>query len=329
MPDGPLNSDGLTAPLTVGYSDPTSLDAYSLRIDHTIHQHLSLFGRYNHAPSTEWVRTWSADQNFTANADSATVGATWVSTSSVVNDFRGNWSRDRGGNYFVIDSFHGAVPPPDAAMFPPGYSSRADRFLFFPPGSDGEITKGPQKSNAQKQLNFIDNFAVTARTHQLKFGADFRHLNPANDTGNYSFIIGVNSYANLQTGIVDSLANFGGAAITAAIDNYSFFAQDIWKTSPRLTLTYGLRWEINTPIHSVTPGKPLYAVTGIFDSAPFGLAPAGTPLWHTRFNNFAPRVGGAFQLTPQTVLRGGFGRYYDLGYGGALAGTMIYFPYSL
>ena len=327
LPDGPLNSDGLTAPLTVGYSDPTSLDAYSIRVDHTINQHLSLFGRFNHAPSTESARYWSSDQNFTANADSATVGATWVSTSGVVNDFRGNWSRDTGGNYSVMDNFHGALPPPDAAMFPPGYSSAADQFGFSTPASDGGVTKGPQEANVQKQLNFLDNFSITSGAHQLKFGADFRHLNPASNSDDYRFFIAANSYASLQAGIVDSVYNTGGSAITAAIDNYSFFAQDIWKTSPRLTLTYGLRWEINTPIHSVTPGKPLYAVTGIFDSAPFGLAPAGTPLWHTRFTNFAPRVGGAFQLTPQTVLRGGFGLYYDLGYGGGLAGTMIWFPY--
>ena len=327
LPDGPINPDGVTASLTVGYSEPTSLDAYSIRIDHTIHQHLSLFGRYNHAPSTESVRAWSEDQNFTDNADSATFGATWVSTSGVVNDFRGNWSRDTGGNYSVMDSFHGALPPPDAAMFPPGYSSGADQFLFFPPGSTGRITKGPQKSNAQKQLNIIDNFSVTAGAHQLKFGADFRHLNPASDTYNYQLSIRANTYASMQAGIVDSVYNTGGAAISAAIDNYSLFAQDIWKTSPRLTLTYGLRWEINTPIRSVTPGKPLYAVTGIFDSGPFGLASAATPLWHTRFDNFAPRLGAAFQLTPQTVLRGGFGLYYDLGYGGGLAGTMIGFPY--
>ena len=103
--------------------------------------------------------------------------------------------------------------------------------------------------------------------------------------------------------------------------------EDIWKVSPRLTLTYGLRWEINTPMHSITSGKPLYAVTGVFDSAPFGLGARGTPLWHTRFDNFAPRFGATFQVAPQTVLRGGFGRYYDLGYGGHLSGTMILFPY--
>jgi hypothetical protein len=327
LPNGPLNSDGLTAPLTVGYSDPTSLNAYSLRIDHTINRHLNLFGRYNHAPSTESVRMWSEEQNFAANSDSATVGSTFASTPGIVNDFRANWSRNTGGHTTVMDNFHGAVPPPDSAMYPQGYSSRTSQFVLELPGLDGEVRSGPQEANVQKQLNFIDNFSMTVRSHQLKLGADFRHLTPTSDTNDYNLLVSAYTYSSLQAGIVDQVFTTSGTSITAAINNYSFFAQDIWKASPRLTLTYGLRWEINTPMRSITPGRPLYAVTGIFDSAQFGFAPMATPLWHTRFNNFAPRVGAAFQLTHQTVLRGGFGRFYDLGYGGGLAGTMVNFPY--
>ncbi len=52
---------------------------------------------------------------------------------------------------------------------------------------------------------------------------------------------------------------------------------------------------------------------GIFDSNPLAVVP-GT-LWHTRFNNFAPRVGAAYQITPKTVARAAFGVFYDLGYG--------------
>ena len=331
LPDGPVNSDGLTAPLTVGYSDPTSLNATSLRLDHTINQHLNLFGRYNHAPSTQSVRLWSEEQNYTDRSDSATVGATFVWTSGTVEDFRANWSRNTGGHTTVLDGFHGAVPPPDSALYPPGYSSQTSQFLFVPPlpiDTNAEVRSGPQEANAQKQLNFIDNFSLTARAHQLKFGADFRHLNPATNSNAYDLLIEADTYASLQAGTLDSVFTTSGSQITAAINNYSLFAQDIWKVSPRLTLTYGLRWEINTPMHSVTPGKPLYVVTGIFDSAPFGLAPAGTPLWHTRFDNFAPRFGATFQVAPQTVLRGGIGRYYDLGYGGNIAATMVYFPYE-
>jgi hypothetical protein len=331
LPDGPVNSDGLTAPLTVGYSDPTSLNATSLRIDHTINHHLNLFGRYNHAPSMQSVRLWSEEQNYTDQSDSATVGATFVWTSSTTDDFRANWSRNTGGHTTILDGFHGAIPPPDSAMYPPGYSSQTGQFLFLPPlplDTNAEVRSGPQEANVEKQLNFIDNFSLTARAHQLKFGADFRHLNPVTNGNQYGLNIQAFSYASLQDGTVDSVFTTRGTPITAAINNYSFFVQDIWKASPRLTLTYGVRWEINTPIRSVTAGKPLYAMTGVFDSAPIGLAPAGTPLWHARFDNLAPRFGAAFQLAPQTVLRGGFGRYYDLGYGGNIAGAMVYFPYE-
>src|SRR3984885_13836985 len=292
LPDGPVNSDGLTAPLTVGYSDPTSLNATSLRIDHTINQHLNVFGRYNHAPSAQSTRLWSEESTFAGGSDSATLGATLVLTSGMVNDFRANWSRNTASQTTVLDSFHGAIPPPDSAMYPPGYSSKTSQFVFIPPlpiDTDAEVRSGPLYVNVQKQLNFLDNFSLTVRAHQLKFGVDFRHLNPATNTNSYDLLIQEHSYAGLQAGTVDSIFTTRGSQIAAAINNYSFFVQDIWKASPRLTLTYGLRWEINTPMHSITPGKPLYAVTGVFDSAPFGLAPAGTPLWHTRFDNLAPR----------------------------------------
>jgi hypothetical protein len=93
----------------------------------------------------------------------------------------------------------------------------------------------------------------------------------------------------------------------------------------RLTLTYGLRWEINPAPESASSGEPLYAVHGIFDSNPLALVREAP--WRTRFSNFAPRIGAAWQLTPETVVRGGFGLFYDLGYGnvGDDAGGYPYF----
>ena len=132
----------------------------------------------------------------------------------------------------------------------------------------------------------------------------------------------------LRNGTVDQLITSASTPITAHVDNWSFFGQDTWKMSPRLSLTYGFRWEINTPPVSDTAGHPLYAVQGIFDSNPLQLAPAGTPLWQTQYNTLAPRIGAAYQITPRTLLRGGFGFFYDLGYAGGVAGTMGgEFPY--
>ena len=108
-------------------------------------------------------------------------------------------------------------------------------------------------------------------------------------------------------------------------NNYSLFAQDTWRATNRLTLTYGLRWEINTPPVSTTADKPLYVIQGIFDSNAIAAVPG--PLWHTQFNNFAPRIGAAYQINSNTVVRGGGGIYYDLGDGNVGAGALG-FPYG-
>jgi len=96
-----------------------------------------------------------------------------------------------------------------------------------------------------------------------------------------------------------------------------------------LTLTYGLRWEINPPLK----GKNLanqFTITGLNNPATLALAPRGTPLYDTTYGNVAPRIGVAYQLHGEgnwdTVLRGGFGTFYDLG-SGSLGGFTNQFPF--
>ena len=85
--------------------------------------------------------------------------------------------------------------------------------------------------------------------------------------------------------------------------------------SQRLSLSLGLRWDVN-PAPGVTQGLKPYTVQG---SGPdtWALAPQGTPLWQTTYGNFAPRLGVAYVLnnTPgrETVVRGGGGVFFDTG----------------
>src|SRR5262249_32015089 len=113
--------------------------------------------------------------------------------------------------------------------------------------------------------------------------------------------------------------------------NFSFYGQDAWKITPRLTLTYGLRWDINPALKGKNSANDPFAIVGLDHPAAIALAPRGTPLYRTTYGNVAPRLGLAYQLTERpnwgTVLRAGFGVFYDLG-SGSVAGGSGFFPFS-
>jgi hypothetical protein len=337
LPTGPLidpTCDNITNPclagLTAAYSNPSVLNATSLRVDHNLNGKLHLFVRYNHAPSYDGARDWEEVAYDNANTDTLTVGATITLTPTKVNDFRANWSRHTGTTSTSLTSFYGSVAPPDSVLFPsvsPFSPARGQGIFLFTAGENVmDVRQGTAISNVQRQLNFVDTFDWSVGTHQLKFGFDYRRLSPTSEES-LSYLTGQETepFQALVLGNVDSIAIFDQDRFSVNIDNYSLFAQDTWKATNKLTLTYGLRWEINSPPESATSGHPLYITQGVFDSGPIAVVPGD--LWHTRFGNFAPRIGGAYQVTPKTVVRGGFGLFYDLGYGniGNASGN---FPYT-
>ena len=329
VPDGSVNPDGVTAPLTVAYSDPSTFDSFNVRLDHTFSQRATIFVRYDHAPLSQWTRYWSENDRFAANTDVITVGTAMSFGGNKVNNLGVNWGHATSNLSAVMDNFYGAVPPSDSAMFPSGYTSKTSQFaMTLTPGLAGEIRQGPIINNVQTVFNPVDSFSVSVGTHQLKFGLDYRRLTPTNGAPAYSLGVVAGSYSNLQAGVANAVSTLGNATITTRTNNYSIFGQDTWQASAHLTLTYGLRWEINTPPVSSNAEQPLYAVNGIFNSQSFGLAPAGTPLYHTTFSNLAPRIGAAYRLKSDMLLRGGFGLFYDLGFGSGVAGMVPTFPYA-
>jgi hypothetical protein len=305
------------ATVNAAYSDPSSLNATSIRVDHNLTGKVTLFGRYNHSPSYSATRSWEELGFNHSNTDTVTVGATASLGPTRVNDFRANWSRNTASFVDALTNFHGAVAPPTSVVYPsstPFSFDKGQALVFFEGLGNGdmEVREGTHFSSDQRQFNFLDTFSWAVGAHQLKFGIDYRRLNSATTEGTgYGFFpVG---YRDLTAGTATSVLLGASDLVSVNLNNYSLFAQDTWRVKSRLTLTCGLRWEINTPPVSPTPGKPLYALQGIFDSKPIALV--AQPLWHTDFRNFAPRIGAAYQLTDKTMLRGGFGVFYDLGYG--------------
>jgi len=333
LPNGNDLGNGL-AEFNASYSLPSSLDAYSLRMDHTVNSRIALFARYNYSPSQTLLRGPLAELNNTLDTEIRTHTLTMGSTQSLRNDFhnevRVNYGNLRTTSIFHLDAFGGAVPLADSLLFPSGFSSANAVFGLSINGSGG-FDIGRNGINEQRQLNVVDNLSFTAGNHQLKFGTDYRWLAPFTSPFAYlqSALFSDMSGAISGTPLATLVQAERGASLLAR--NFSLYAQDTWTVTSRLNLTYGIRWEINPSFKGKNSDSELLTVQGLNDPATMTLAPRGTPLYTTTYGNLAPRVGLSYRLTTksawETVIRGGFGVFYDLGYG-SLASQANEFPFT-
>jgi hypothetical protein len=341
LPNGPnrIGANGQPngwAVFNASYSNPLDLDATSIRIDHTANSRLAFFGRYNYSPSSVIERGQSTSftvntlSHFSITTQTLTGGATMSFSPHVIGEIRLNYSKNTGRTFFDVDDFGGAVVPPDSLLFRQGASSGTDLSqIFFVNTLNTSIAVGTSAENLQRQFNAVSNLSVIASSHQFKFGIDYRRLTPVIQPQNYSILVQFNGI-----GTPGAATQPVGAALTGAIQgavvrassgsrfplftNLSLYGQDNWNVRRRLTLSYGLRWELNLPA-TETSGQSAATVIGLNNPATATIATPGTPLWNTSYTNFAPRVGITYQLFQksgrETVIRAGGGIFYDLGYG--------------
>jgi hypothetical protein len=328
QPDDRTVTPGIySSTFTSSFPNRATLDAGSIRIDHSLNDRFAIFGRYNDAPSQFVSRPSGSISLQTAPTDTKTltVGANMLFKPDFSNMVRANYSRQTAGNLFELDSFGGAVPLNPSLVL--GSVSPSSSLAFFQMGGVS-APFGLGARNRATQVNFVDDVSLTTGRHELKFGADYRAIfldtNPPHYTvsalvvSTQAFITGPSAG---QTPFF-SVGNNLPARVLAP--SFSLYGQDSWKASHRLTLTYGLRWEL-APAPSGRGTTALGAWSNTNNFSQLALAPAGTPLWQTTYSNFAPRVGAAYSLTSRGdfVVRAGFGLFYDSAAGaiGTLAGS--------
>src|SRR5262249_55068785 len=137
QPNGKDLGNGL-AEFAASYTNTSRLDATSVRIDHSIGQKWSVFGRYNNAPSEGKPRDIANLSLLSLTrfvTQTVTIGATGALTSHSSNEFRFNFSDNTGKVSEAADNFSGAVPVSIAAALPSQFVSDTSSFswsLFFP-----------------------------------------------------------------------------------------------------------------------------------------------------------------------------------------------------
>ncbi len=203
---------------------------------------------------------------------------------------------------------------------------------------------GPDFStNANGRMTFTETLAWTKGRHSIKFGgnvwteyANAREGFQSSGAFTFSNLTTSQPNASSYTSWGSSMASFLlGELSSASISepyargeryrSYALFAQDEWRATTRLTLSYGLRWEGNgapfepngaasgfspliaNPKAGGLPGALLYAGTGTGRSGSRSLSDG----W---YGGFGPRLGVAYQATPKTVIRASGGIYYAPGF---------------
>jgi hypothetical protein len=315
------------------WSNPSRIDAYSIRLDHAVNEKLKLFFRFSDTPSNSAARgtgfagTPSMNSLNDYTIRTYTLGATSMLSSRIGNDFRLNYSSNSNVTSTAIQSFAGGQAVNLAQL--QGINTAANTGYNVAFVLDWEpppplLTQGGQ-SGEQRQWNIVDTVSLSIGAHQLKLGIDYRRLSPIQRAWSPYATYVYLSEASVQANSIDVGVGESYAVAYPVYLNFSAFAQDDWKLTPRLNLSMGLRWEVN-PAPGAAKGNLPYTVQGVNDLSTMTLAPQGTPLWKTSWYNFAPRLGAAYVLrnSPrfETVLRGGGGVFFDTGQQAGSAGYM-------
>ena len=301
---------------------------------------------------------------------------TWTITNSTVNEFRFNYNREAQRTFqhpvrtsvvqdscptaptWLTDAL-GNVPcfsdgtQGNATGIHPGLGAQHEGLPFvqlsggFTIGNNGE-GELPQVGNS---FQWSDSLSRVVGNHSLKFGGDVRRQRFDQtlyfDVSGEYFVDGTSSNTTAgDTVFSDYLLGFPGSygQGSAQVENVRstglyLFAQDSWKIRPNITLNYGLRWELNTPIadisHHVQTFRPGQSTKifpcqlsqasidalGTSDCSPYfptGLlvpGDAGVPagMTQTYYKAFAPRIGIAWSpgTSGKTSIRAGWGLFYN------------------
>lgn len=310
---------------------PTGDQNLLVRTDYILNGQHSFDARYNLIHSTaitapgvnsasQGVASY-ANLNTSSQSNYGNVGWTWVLSPSLLNVMRFGYKRFESKQFptdnRTLNDFGGNFVLPGIPTLP--------EFSFSNAFALGSTSQGFQDHiNENVELN--ESVSWTKGNHSIKGGFQFlrlQYLQRADNPGQLSFsttFTGV-SIADGLMGLANSV-QAQNRLIQGGIQHDVFlYLQDDWRATPKLTLNYGLRYEL--PYQWFEPhGQSATFVPGIqstvFPTAPGGLGFPGDygvlpSLVPTDFNGLAPRVGFAYDVTGEgnLLVRGGFGVFFD------------------
>jgi outer membrane receptor protein involved in Fe transport len=313
-----------------GFGDIVAERFQQWNITHTWTISNSMVNEFRFNYNREGQQTFQHPANTELVQNSCPPAPSWLTTvTGNPPCFYGDGSTDPNGSLYGIHPFVGASREGLPFMAISGGFSLGNDW-------EGEL---PQTGNS---FQWADSLTRISGNHTLRFGVDvrrqqFNQFYYYNVNGEFTYSGGgpnnvgaANLYPNFLLGLPDTFAE--GSPQNEEIRNTGLylFAQDSWKMRPNLTLNYGLRWELNTPladksrhVETFRPGQsstvyPCGGVTDCSSQDAIGLVVPGDPgippgMTQTYYKAFAPRIGIAWSpgSSGKTSIRAGWGLFYN------------------
>ncbi len=329
-------------------------DQADVRIDVPVNDKLRTFGRYDYALyRLEGAPAFGAigGQGFgitnttgtsLVQNQSAALGADYVVNSTLLTDLRLGYF-----NYHVSENKFSGGTPASAAGIPNLNTLPDTSGLPSFNISDNSISNfGNQGCNcplleSEQVYQLNNNWTKVVGNHTIKFGGDFRYAfnlrnsSDNNRSGVLNFNNGATSgpdgtgsgLASLLFGQVNEFLRFDVYQNDAANrqKRLAFYGQDSYRVTQKLTVNYGVRWDIIYPETVNGAGKGGFSSIASGGTRVVGVNGIGTNgNQKMDYLNLAGRLGFAYQVLPNTVVRGGIGQVYDtVGYFGTLFGSVL------
>jgi hypothetical protein len=314
----------------------TNTDQADGRVDATLTQKDHLIGTYSfsnsHNPAIGVFPSWIGGGTAGINHnDQASIADVHIFTPSLVNEFRVGYLYNNSTQTGVGTQGSATANQIGLALYPvtpPGFPSISMNYSGATNGTAEFTTFGggsPEFNTLQTQ-QLADNVSWTHGRHTLKWGVDARKslfevlLDGLGQTIFGNTFSSSSDTPNSGLPLADFLMGYptvmspGSSTLQKGRQREAYFGgyvQDDWKLSSKLTINAGLRYELYTqPIDQNNLGSLFDITTGNF--AIPGQAPYSRAMVHGDHNDWGPRAGAAYQVSPKLVVRGGYGIFYAM-----------------
>jgi hypothetical protein len=298
------------------------------RIDWVASKRDAVFGRYSYGQDVfdKTVSVVGTPSGFAAGDNvnhprGFVIGETHVFSPSMVNEFRYGYSRPL---YGYVNPYEGVPWSLNLGIVNANRNSLLGGGALIG-GYNSEISytgDGGPYLVPQHDYQFTDSLSWAHKQHTFKFGANImkRGVNffQGNDSKGYFFTgPGTGDFTGYEASevVAGFMDNYQISNSTSYFDTSSwetgYFAQDDWKVNRRLVLNLGLRYDLYTyPVEANNYQSNFSLTTGALLRA--GQNGNSRSLIDTNRNNFAPRIGFAYDLTGKhtNIMRGGYGIFY-------------------